>query len=65
MLTGVTRGIDSRRALQCIHFETRVVRDDKLLEMLRRLDRFQDRVRLERETGFLSTTGNSATSARS
>ena len=53
VLTGVTRGIDSRRAMQCIHLETRVVREDKLLEIFRRLDRFQDRVRLERETGFL------------
>ena len=44
--------MDSRRALQNIYLETRVIRDDKPVRMLRGLHCFQDRVRLERETGF-------------
>ena len=44
--------MDSRRAVQNIHFETRVIRYDKLVAMPRCLDCFQDRVGLERETGF-------------
>ena len=44
--------MDSRRALQNIYLETRVIRYDKPVRMLRDLQCFQNRVRLERETGF-------------
>ena len=52
VLTGVTRRMDSGRALQNIHFETRIIRYHNLVKMPRCLDCFRDRIGLERGTGF-------------
>ena len=53
-LPRIARGENSRRAIQRIHFQTGIVRDDIIRKMPRGFDRFQDRVRLERRAGFLS-----------